>query len=41
VIDHIEEYSPETAAELRVLVENFQMRQMRDLLKEIETKNGS
>jgi CheY-like chemotaxis protein len=41
VIERIEEIAPETATNLRALVENFQMGRIRDLLKQTETKNGS
>jgi signal transduction histidine kinase/CheY-like chemotaxis protein len=41
VIARIEEHAPETAAGLRALVENFQMGQIRGLLKEAETDDGS
>ncbi len=36
VIERIEEHAPETGAGLRVLVENYQMGRLRDLLKEAE-----
>ena len=37
----IEEHAPETAANLRALVQNFQMGRIRDLLKEAEIKHDS
>ena len=38
MIERIETHAPETAASLRVLVENFQMGRVRDLLEEAETR---
>jgi signal transduction histidine kinase/ligand-binding sensor domain-containing protein/CheY-like chemotaxis protein len=41
VIERIEAHAPQTAANLRALVENFQMGRIRELLKETGTRNGS
>jgi signal transduction histidine kinase/CheY-like chemotaxis protein len=41
VIERIEEHAPETAANLRALVENFQMGRVRDLVMETKAQNGS
>ena len=41
VIERIEEHAPETATNLRTLVEYFQMGRMRRLLDEVATRNDS
>ena len=41
VIEEIEDYAPDTAANLRALAQNFQIGRIRELLKEMDTDNGN